>query len=1304
MNSNYYALTIALLSLSFTKLISQSTFRTNIDVASIDFPITTTEALTPGNYVFSGFHTNFFPISSSLSEIDNASNIVWSKRYSGASFAYMFGDVKKDVAANQYYACGGDDGGPAFLLFLDATGGLISGRTFSISQATGAFFNRVQKTTDGGYICVGYVNGHNPGGGETNFVPLTNTQTGCNSSATEVINSPLIVKFDAAGNHVWHHVFRYYMSSVAPANRIYNDASFVDVVEVSDGYIAVGSYDVNNVFSNYDSDNCEDRTATDAIILKTSTTGTITFHKQIDALNTTATQSSKSFASITKTAAGLPLLSGSDGSGRPALFMRLQGTGGWANPTWVRKYGSPIILFGFPTGAYHPLIPSRFFETADGKYASWANYFETSLPIVFSNALIKIEPSNNNVIWAKQHTFNLASFLPHGEQVSDGGYIGFSYTMASGHDLHFIKTDVNGNAPSSCAPGNLSLTSEGPSYTYVDPLYLSWNSGTVTNGTATPTVTSITPGNSIVCIQTVCTPPAAPTTVTVTPSTICAGQSSVINVSLPVSGVTYNVYTAITGGTNLGAIPQTVSPSSNTTYYVEAVNSSDPTCVSTTRTPITITVNPAPTATAGGGGTICTGGTINLTAATVIGASYGWTGPNSFTSPSQNPSITNATLAMTGTYTLTVTLNGCTATSTVDVTVGNPPQAVASSNSPVCIGQQIELFGQTTSGTHTWTGPNSFNGSIQNPVIGNATAANGGTYTYTFTENGCTSLPATVTVVVNPAPSPTATSNSPICAGNTIELTATGGVSYSWSGPNSFSGTSAFETIPTATTAFSGPFVVTATDMNGCSATATVLVNVTNGPTVNVSGTNVLCNGGTNGQAIANPIGTGPFTYNWSPSGQTNQTALNLGAGVHTVTVTDGNNCSTLASTTLTEPAAMVLTTSTTPSSCTAPTGSASVAVSGGAGSFTYSWSPSGGTGNTTTPVSADSYVVTVTDANSCQATATVNVPSVNGPSVTLSGVTDATCFGSANGSATAIASLGTPGYTYVWAPTGGTSSTASGLIAGTYTVTVTDAAGCSTAETVVINQPSQILLNETVTSATCGNTDGEISLAVTGGSGVYSYAWTPATIFGANPSGIYGGSYSVEVTDDQGCSSTQAIIVGVLGSLNVDVTPNLAEIVQGETVDIITTVVPENAGNTYSWTPTSDLSCTVCPNPTASPNETTLYTVTVTAPDGCVGSDTALIVVEMLCGDFFLPTIFSPNNDGLNDELCLLGNCIDIFHLRIYDRWGELVFETKDQDVCWDGFYNGKIMNTASFVYVLDLRTLSGEEFNLKGNLSLVR
>lgn len=1431
---------------------SQSTFRINYDVALFDIPVVSTEALTPGNYLFSGFHANFIPFVSSLTEVDGSGNVVWSKRYSGG-IAYMFGDVKKDNTLNRYYACGGDDGGPAFLLFLDATGNLISGRNFSISQATGAFFNRVQKTSDGGYICVGYVTGHNPGGGETNFVSVTNTQASCSSSSTETIQSPLIVKFDASGNVLWHHVFRYYAGSVAVGNRIYNDGAFVDVVEVSDGYVTTGNYNVNNAFSTYDSDDCDDTTPTDPMFLKTTTAGVITYHRQLDNPSTSTSQSSKSNISLSKTSGGQPIVALTDGASRPAHFMRLPNSGGWSIE-WERKYGAANLF-----GSYYPFLPSRIFETSDGNYGIWLNY----IPLVsFSNVLMKVNPSTNAVAFAKQYNFNFASILPHGHQVSDGGYIGVSYTLAgTGHNMHFIKTDANGSGPSTCAPSDLTVSNGSITSTVGTPIYNSWNTGTVTNGSATPLVTPINPTTTVDCIQTVCTPPAAPVGVTASPATICSGSTSVINVSPLVSGVNYNVYTAASGGTNLGAIPQTVSPTTTTTYYVEAVNSSDPLCVSTTRTPITVTVNNAPTAIVGSNSPICAGQTLNLTNNTLTGATYAWSGPNGFNSTSANPSIPSATTAATGTYTLIITNNGCpSAPATVNVTVAAPPTATAgsntpvcvgslinltantvtgatyawtgpngftspnedptiasattlmsgtynltitvgtcsatssttvvvnaaptvtvpssglvcvggtlsltpstggtwsssnagiasitnggvvtgvgagsanmtftnsttgcssnptsgtitvnpiptatvSSNSPVCVGSPINFTGSASSGSYSWTGPNGFISSIQNPTIGASTTAMAGTYSLIITENGCQSTAATTTVVVNTLPTITASATpTTICAGNTINLTSGGGATYTWTGPNTFGSSLQNPIITSATTAASGTYTVTGVAANGCSNTANVLVNVTNGPTVSISPNNIACNGGTTGSAFVNVSGTAPYTYLWTPSGQTGQTASNLTAGSYSVLVSDANGCQSSATTTLTEPSVITLTSSSTPSSCTSPTGSATVNAAGGAGGFTYFWAPSGGTSNTAINIAAGSYTITVTDANFCQQTATVNVPSVNGPTVVLSGVNNVSCFGGTNGSATAVASLGTPGYTYSWAPSGGTAATATGLTSGSYTVTVVDAAGCSTSETVTLTQPNQIVLNETITPTTCGSNTGSINLAVTGGSGVYTYSWTPSTITGSTATNVGGGNYSVNVLDNLGCTASGSFVVPVSGSLNVSLDPPVSNILQGESVPFTTTVVPSNPLYTYTWTPTTSLTCDDCANPTASPMETITYIVTVTAPDGCVGSDTAIVNVEIVCGEYFLPNIFSPNGDGLNDELCLLGNCIVKLNLTIYDRWGEVVFETVDQDFCWDGTFKGQIMNTATFVYVLDLELINGDKIHDKGNLNLVR
>jgi hypothetical protein len=619
-----------------TGLSAQTTnaFRIDYDLALFDLPINSTEALTSGNYVFSGFHTNFLPIVSSLTEVNSTGTVVWSKQYSGG-ISYMFGDFKKDASLNRYYACGGSSSGPAFLLFIDASGNAISGKNFSISQADGAFFNRVIKTSDNGYLCVGYVSGYDPdgAGAETDFVSVTNNDASCNSSSTQEIESPLIVKFDENGNHLWHHVFRYYVTSATAANRIYNDASFVDAVEVSDGYIAVGNYDVNNVFSTFDTDDCDDTTPNDAMFLKTTTAGVITYHRQIDNPSNSTSQTSKNLVSATKTASGLPLISGNDGDTRPALFMRLPGSGGWANPTWIRKYGGGSIFFG----AYYPLLPSRFFETSDGNYAAWLNYIPLSLPTTFNNVLLKLNSSTSDPIFAKQYSFNLASILPHGEQVSDGGYLGVSYTLAgTGHNMHVIKTDPNGDSPSGCADTDLSLTYETPSYTYGTPIYNSWNANTVTNVAITTTVTNISPVTSVVCSSVGCTPPTAPTATVATQPDCTTPTGSVTLTGLPTSGTWTVIGTP--SGTATGNTSSTTISGLAPGNYTFTVSLSG--CTSAASNAVTINaVSGAPSAP--------TVGTVTQTTCTVSTGSVALSG-----------------LPSTGTWTVTASPGGQTITGT----------------------------------------------------------------------------------------------------------------------------------------------------------------------------------------------------------------------------------------------------------------------------------------------------------------------------------------------------------------------------------------------------------------------------------------------------------------------------------------------------------------------------------------------------------------------------------------------------------------------------------------------------------------
>jgi hypothetical protein len=311
-------------------------------------------------------------------------------------------------------------------------------------------------------------------------------------------------------------------------------------------------------------------------------------------------------------------------------------------------------------------------------------------------------------------------------------------------------------------------------------------------------------------------------------SPVCEGET--INLTVDnVPGATYRW----TGPTGFDVGEQNPSIVNATTSNAGAytVTVSIGTCSSSSS--IDVIVNETPDApVASSNSPVCEGSAIELTASTVSGTNYEWTGPDGFSSNAQNPTIANATAAKSGTYSVTATLGSCTsAQASTDVTVATAPSApTASSNSPVCEGSTINLTTSTISGaSYNWTGPDGFTSMTQNPTIPNATAAKAGTYSVTAVIGSCTSAPSTTNVTISPTPSaPTASSNSPVCEGGTINLTAAtiSGADYEWSGPDGFTSTAQNPSIPSATTSKSGVYSVTAT-INGCSNSSStgVVVN-----------------------------------------------------------------------------------------------------------------------------------------------------------------------------------------------------------------------------------------------------------------------------------------------------------------------------------------------------------------------------------------------------------------------------------------------------------------------------------------------
>ena len=258
-------------------------------------------------------------------------------------------------------------------------------------------------------------------------------------------------------------------------------------------------------------------------------------------------------------------------------------------------------------------------------------------------------------------------------------------------------------------------------------------------------------------------------------------------------------------------------------------------CVNSSSTNVTIASNPsAPIASSNS--PVCEGERLELQVQNIPGATYSWIGPSGFNSSSQNPDIDDVTTANAGAYTVSATVGNCSSASTLNVSITEaPPPPTASSNGPVCTGDNIELQAAPIPGaTYNWSGPDGFTSSLRTPSVPNATVAKAGTYSVTATVNGCISNPSSTEVNVAAAPStPTASNNSPVCVGTTINLTAASisGASYSWSGPNSFTASVQNPSIPNATLARNGTYTVTAT-IGNCSNSSSTAVVVNSNPTL----------------------------------------------------------------------------------------------------------------------------------------------------------------------------------------------------------------------------------------------------------------------------------------------------------------------------------------------------------------------------------------------------------------------------------------------------------------------------------------
>lgn len=692
--------------------------------------------------------------------------------------------------------------------------------------------------------------------------------------------------------------------------------------------------------------------------------------------------------------------------------------------------------------------------------------------------------------------------------------------------------------------------------------------------------------------------------------------------------------------------------------------------------------------------------------------------------PGLNYNIDGDTLTISGapsqvdTFTYNIVFSSCcdtlshSGTITVDpsipITLTSPSNTV---NQTVCINEPItNITYNTTAATGaTFSGfPIGVSGSFS-PISGEiniiGTPSEVGSFNYTISlTGGCGIIEEIGTITVNPNPTISVSNDGPVCLGDEVNFTASGGTSYTWTGPGGFSNGNQNFSLGSAVPAHEGVYEVTVTDENGCSTTDQTTFSLIPSPVLTISAENVSCNGENDGEANVIATGSGPFTYSWNPGGFSSAEVADLSPDTYTITVTDGNGCITIETLSIEEPDAIDLTFFTTDTDCDNNNGEATVNAIGGVGGFSYLWSPENQTSSSITNVAAGIYQVTVTDASGCSTTGSVTINYANAPTLSVDQVNHLTCNGSGDGSATISATGGTAPYSYSWSPTGGNATTAESLSADTYTVTVADDDGCPAFIEVTINEPAMIVIDSEVTDALCGNFNGTIDLSVSGGTGNYSYLWTPLGLSGNSLNELAPGNYSVVLSDANGCEQTASYTVVVTGNIVLSVAPQVVTIVAGDNIQLQASVGAGVTNEAYTWTPPEGLNCTICPDPIASPSETTTYTVTVTTDDGCLSSDTVHVIVEYPCTEVFIPTIFSPNGDNLNDFVCVEGSCIQDLDFRIFNRWGEAVFQTKDQAECWDGKQNGELLNTGVFAFKAIIITNDGKEIEKSGSLTLVK
>jgi gliding motility-associated-like protein len=515
-----------------------------------------------------------------------------------------------------------------------------------------------------------------------------------------------------------------------------------------------------------------------------------------------------------------------------------------------------------------------------------------------------------------------------------------------------------------------------------------------------------------------------------------------------------------------------------------------------------------------------------------------------------------------------------------------------------------------------------------------------------------------------------------------------------------------------------GVYAFVASDGTGCQRSdTTIITQPTKLNLITIDGPNpTSCLGNTGSVTISSDSnfvqGSPPYAYLWS-NGPTTSYDANLGEGTVSVTITDSHSCTDSTTFTIAKTSTVLTLPVVVNARChAAADGSIDANPSNGTPPYSFVWNDNQSK-QTAIDLTAGNYTCIVTDSNGCSALASASVTDPADLTMNLNSL-PVKCTGQSNGSIIAISTGGTSPYHFSATLDNvifisDSAGVMSGLAPGSYTVILSDDNGCTKTAMINVSDATPDLFNVTTDSALCfGYNDGAIHIVdntPVNEQYQYSIDSTDQYQFSSNFYNVSPGNHTITAINKNNCISTVQVLVPQPPPITVSVAPDTVVLALGQSLQV--QAVASNTPNaSYAWTPDFGLSCADCSNPMVSPYISQDYTITASTVNQtatCYG--TAQLHVRVLPHQpVFIPNSFTPNNDGNNDVFEIYGASVKIVDLKIFNRWGELVFETRDQLAGWDGTFKGQQLPPGVFSYAATITFLDDTKQEKNGSITLLR